>query len=428
VPLEGNAVFRFVHAADLHLDTPFQAMVRATPTIADALRDASLDAFDSLVQLAIDREAAFLVIAGDVYDGSERGVRAQFRFLRGLERLSAHGIQTLVVHGNHDPVDGWSAIRGQWPDGVTVFGHTGVETVPIDRNGNRLATVYGVSYPTRAVAENLSLRFRRTPDPGIHIGLLHCNVGGDRDHEAYSPCSLDDLRQAQMDYWALGHIHKRQVLSPHGPSVVYPGNTQGRSHKPSEMGPKGAMVVTVDGQMVRPPEFVPLDRVRFVGVEVDVARIADLPALSRALMGHAGAARAEHGNRGLLLRAVLKGRGPVHRDLSRPNAVDELLRDLRDAAETDEPFLWWESIRRETQPDLDRSVIRQRGDFASELLRRSEDIRANPESTERFGAAKLDALPPSIVQFLSEDLNGSHAALLQSAEDLALDMLEGNAS
>lgn len=420
-------MFRFVHAADLHLDTPFQAMVRGTPAVADALRDASLDAFDNLVQLTIDRQAAFLVIAGDVYDGAERGVRAQFRFLRGLERLAAHGIQTFVVHGNHDPVDGWSAIRSQWPREVTVFDHTEVQAVPVTRDNRLLATVYGISYPTRAVSENLSLRFRRQPSPGAHIALLHCNVGGDGEHEAYSPCVLDDLRRGQMDYWALGHIHKRQILSAHSPCVVYPGNTQGRSQKPSELGEKGAMVVTVDGQTVQPPEFVPLDRVRFERIEVDIARIADLPALARALMGNAQVARTTHGNRGLLLRAVIKGRGPVHRDLIRPNVVDELVRDLRDAAETERPFLWWESIRLETRPDLDRTAIRQRQDFSSELLRWSERVRADPGELARAAGESLNALSPSVVQYLPEFLADSTTDVLQLAEDMALDLLEGEA-
>lgn len=106
--------FRFVHAADLHLDTPFEGIGRVAPQIAEALRDASLNAWDALVRLTIDRDAAFLLLAGDIYDGAERGVRAQLRFVRGLERLAEHRIQTFIVHGNHDPLDGWSAIR-KWP-------------------------------------------------------------------------------------------------------------------------------------------------------------------------------------------------------------------------------------------------------------------------------------------------------------------------
>src|SRR4051794_940456 len=146
--------FRFVHAADLHLDTPFEGLGRTSPEVAAALRDASLAAFDALVDLALREQAAFLVIAGDVYDGAERGVRAQLRFLRGLERLSGAGVEVLVAHGNHDPLDGWSAIRA-WPAGVHVFGCNVVESVAVEREGAVLATVHGISYARRDPGENL---------------------------------------------------------------------------------------------------------------------------------------------------------------------------------------------------------------------------------------------------------------------------------
>src|SRR6476646_5865043 len=119
--------FRFIHAADLHLDTPFATIGRVEPEIADRLRDASLEAFDGLVSLALDRQASFVVIAGDIYDCADRGVRAQLRFLRGVERLGDRGIPVFVAHGNHDPLDGWSAVR-RVPDNLVVFGGEAVET------------------------------------------------------------------------------------------------------------------------------------------------------------------------------------------------------------------------------------------------------------------------------------------------------------
>src|SRR5690242_8646941 len=145
--------FRFIHAADLHLDTPFEGLARTSPEVAAALRDASLAAFDALVELTLREQAAFLVIAGDLYDGAERGVRAQLRFLRGLERLSAAGVHVLMVHGNHDPLGGWSAIRA-WPAGVHVFPSDAVEAVTVERDGEPLATVHGISYATRDPGEN----------------------------------------------------------------------------------------------------------------------------------------------------------------------------------------------------------------------------------------------------------------------------------
>src|SRR3954454_23894101 len=212
--------FRFVHAADLHLDTPFEGLARTSPEVAAALRDASLAAFDALVELTLREQAAFLVLAGDVYDGAERGVRAQLRFLRGLERLSAAGVQVLVAHGNHDPLAGWSAIRA-WPAGVHVFSSEAVEAVPVERDGHVLATVHGISYATRDCPASLLPRFAGAAGEGLRVGVLHANVGGDPAHAAYSPCSVDQLRAAGLDYWALGHVHQRAVLCDGDPWVVY---------------------------------------------------------------------------------------------------------------------------------------------------------------------------------------------------------------
>ena len=102
--------FRFLHAADLHLDTPFTGMRRVDASLVATLRDATTRAFDNLVNAALEHSVAFVVIAGDIYDGPERGVRAQLAFRNGLDRLAQAGIRSFVVHGNHDPLeDGWSA-------------------------------------------------------------------------------------------------------------------------------------------------------------------------------------------------------------------------------------------------------------------------------------------------------------------------------
>src|SRR5580658_3317530 len=205
--------FCFVHAADLHLDTPFEGVRASAPDVAEALADASLAAFDSIVALALSRQAAFLVVAGDVYDGPDRGVRAQLRFHRGLEQLDAAGIRTFVVHGNHDPVDtGWSAVR-RWPPGVTIFPSGAVGEERVEVGGETIACVQGISYPRRDVRENLALRFGRPRGGALSVGVLHCNVGSTSEHADYSPCTIDDLLTAGISYWALGHVHRHAVLA-----------------------------------------------------------------------------------------------------------------------------------------------------------------------------------------------------------------------
>jgi DNA repair protein SbcD/Mre11 len=428
--MAGMTGFRFVHAADLHLDTPFEGIAAAAPHVAEALHEASLQAWDSLVELCIAEDAAFLLLAGDIYDGAERGVRAQLRFLHGVHRLGESGIQVFVAHGNHDPVDeGWAAVRS-WPENTTIFPATEVTAAPAVRNGRRLATVHGISYPRRACTENLALRFPVASPPsmdtqGLQIGLLHCNASAASEHAAYSPCSAADLLRCGFDYWALGHIHRRQLLSTGGPWIAYPGDLQGRSPKPAESEPKGALVVDVADDRVRQVRFSACDRLRFVHVHVDVAPLADLAGLQDALLERAAALQEVAEGRGLLLRVRLTGRGPVHRDLRTPDALADLLQALRDRSLGATPLLWWASLQDATGAELDREALRARGDFAAELVSLADGVRADPAACEallgRLPADLRRSLPPEAAAIEAGDV----PQVLDRAEAMALDLLEG---
>ena len=332
----------FVHAADLHLDTPFSGIAQVDSELAARLQEASLDAFEALVELTMEREAAALLLAGDVYDGAERGVRAQLTVHRELSRLADAGIHTFIAYGNHDPLDGWSAIDA-WPELVTEFGPDEPDVVEVTREGQLFAVVTGLSYARRDEQRNLAVRLRRTDADVPHIGLLHANVGSNPDHAPYAPCSVEDLHRGEMDYWALGHIHKREIVldgRDGGPWAVYPGNLQGRSPKPSERGAKGASVVHVrDGRIVE-VEHVTLDKARFDEVAVAIDETHDLPAVHHALAEGAREAAAAAEGRILVLRGVLDGRGPVHADLVRPDTVEELLEQLSAEAPADPPTAW----------------------------------------------------------------------------------------
>jgi exonuclease SbcD len=413
--------FCFVHAADLHLDTPFQGLGRVNDALAERLRDASLEAWDRLVRLTIQRNAAFLLLSGDVYDGSSRGLRAQLRFREGLERLANEGIPAFVIHGNHDPLDGWSAIS-QWPEGVMVFGSDGVRAVPVEREGVRLATIYGISYPTREVTENLALRYRREDAPGLHVALLHGSVdgAGANDHGTYSPCTLDDLRAGGMDYWALGHIHRRATLCEGVPWVVYSGNLQGRSMKPSEQGAKGATVVHVqEGTIIR-TEFVPCDCVRFGALDLPVAEYANLPALAEGILERLYEMAVDSGC-DLLARVRLTGRGELNRELARPGVLPDLLRSVREALESQGRAIWCERIEDETRPPLELERIRVRGDLAAEVLLWADDLSASQDQRAKFLEVQWEALQSSgLVPASPEEIQ----SVLDQAVELALGMLE----
>lgn len=426
--------FSFVHAADLHLDTPFHGVQASAPHVAEALRDASLHAFDAIVALALERQVAFVVFAGDIYDGAERGIRAQLRFFAGLEKLADAGIQSFVVHGNHDPVEsGWSAVSNGWPKMVTIFGSDDTQPAPvvnIERDGQRVATVQGMSYAQRETHENLSRRFSRPEGPGIHIGLLHCNVEGSPSKYAnYSPCTLGDLRTTKLDYLALGHVHDRRILlegNPHEPWVIYPGNTQARSI--NETGPKGVYLVNVEGGVIETPSFIPCDSIRFYQREIAIDDCASLGDLLDRLRTTEQGLLAESARRSIVVRATLTGRSALHRSLTKQGALDDLLSELRSDSSISEPFCWWERVIDLSSSPFDLDEIRQRSDFSADLLDLSDSI----ISDEAQGAGLFEDLASSLAKTLRADLDqllsqpAFRTELLHAAQLQALDELAGD--
>jgi DNA repair exonuclease SbcCD nuclease subunit len=424
-----DSEFCFVHAADLHLDTPFRGVQQVSGAIAAQLREASLNAFDAIVALALERNAAFFLVAGDVYDGAVRGLRAQIRFREGLTRLADAGIPTFVVHGNHDPVvTGWSAV-GSWPKAVTIFPSDHAPVVPVMREGRRIATVQGVSYATAETTENLSRHFSRPPGEGLHVGVLHCNVQGVADGYAnYSPCTIADLKATGLDYLALGHIHQRRVL--HGgidehPWIVYPGNSQARSPRRSEQEPKGAYVVHVENSKVTSLEFVACDQIRYVELHADIDGCADLGELSELLEERARHALSRAEGRSIVARARLSGRGTVHGDLLREDVVDQLLASLRERAPK-QPFCWWDSIGDDTSPAIDLDEIRRRGDFAADLLGVADEVMSEGPVKKELLAQLRNDLPARLLEVFDAVVDDEErlAAILERGRHIALDLIE----
>ena len=419
--------FRFVHAADLHLDTPFEGVAQPLPAIAEALRDASLAAWDELVELTLREQAAFLLLAGDIYDGAERGMRAQFRFLHGLERLAQARVPVFIVYGNHDPLSGgWSGIT-RWPGTVKVFDSHEVSAAPAQRDGATLATVRGISYAQREVSDDLAAHFPPPDRQGLQVALLHCNAGGSAEHAAYSPCSVSELLDAGYQYWALGHIHKRQSLGRGKVAIEYPGNLQGRSAKASELGAKGALVVEVDGRRVHDVRFATCDRVRFAAVEVDISSLDDVRDMRAAFLDRLADLQAEHARCGLLVRGRLVGRGALHADLRRRDVLPALLDELRAACGSETPFVWWDSLSDDTRSPIDREAIARRGDLSAELLRLSGTLAADAQARRAFlDEAFAEGPGRQLPDRLREPDDAETSALLAQAEDLALDRLESD--
>ena len=409
---------RFVHAADLHLDSPFTGIRAAAPeNVAEVLYSATFDSYENIIALCISEGVDALLVAGDIYDGADRSLRAQRAFIDGLRSLDAAGIRSFVCHGNHDPLDGWEA-RLSYPDSCRRFGSE-FAPAPIFPNEPERALVYGISYPTRDVYENLVSRLGPVDERAFTIGLVHANVGGNTDHALYAPCSLDDLAQSGIDYWALGHVHTRQVLGERAPTVVYPGNPQGRH--PNETGARGVYLVEVDANGDARLEFRPTDTVRWERVRIDIGALETeqdlLDAIDDAMQILVDGAE----GRSVVARMTLTGRGELNQFLRQPGAVDDLLAGVSDQWAQRLPFVWCERIEDETAAAINRDALRSGEDFLAEVLRTADQLRETPEML-RDGLAELYQ-HRRFRQHLSDFTEEEIGKMLDEAEALAVNLL-----
>jgi DNA repair exonuclease SbcCD nuclease subunit len=358
--------FRFIHAADLHLDSPFRGLAQTSPRLRDLLHSATFQALDRIVGHAIESESDFVLLAGDLYDSSDRSLRALVEFRRQMERLAERDIGAYVVHGNHDPLNGWGS-EFQMPPNVFVFDGE-VSEQAVVRHGDELARVSGISYTQERVTENLAKSFRRTPGGVYSIALLHANVGRQSGHADYAPASLTDLTESGFDYWALGHVHTRAVLSS-SPAIVYPGNPQGRHAR--EAGPRGCFQVDVDTGGRTHLKFIETDVVRWVGLDVSITDHTRMDGLLDRLRGCAGEIAGEFEGP-TVIRCRITGNGSLHTDLQREGVREELEHELATSFEI-------ESLRIATGPEVDRERLMETEPLVGDLLRLIERARDDSE-------------------------------------------------
>ena len=260
--------FRFVHTADVHLDSPLQSLALRDPEIADLIGNATRQAFERTVDLCLEERVDSLLIAGDLYDGELRSMKTAVYFGAQMRRLTDAGIRVFIIRGNHD-AESVITKHLSLPDGVHVF--TGrAEAVIIEGQD---VGVHGISFARPKAPESLLPKFKAPVSGCVNIGLLHTSLGGATGHDTYAPCSLADLTGYGFDYWGLGHVHKREVHSESPCTVVMPGIPQGRDI--SEAGPKSVTLVTVpdNGAIIVEERFTSI--AQFERVPIDVTGLAD---------------------------------------------------------------------------------------------------------------------------------------------------------
>jgi DNA repair exonuclease SbcCD nuclease subunit len=339
---------KFIHTADIHLDSPMHRLEAYEGAPVDEIRQASRRAFENLIDLALSETVDVILIAGDLFDGDWRDYNTGLFFIGQVRRLSEAGIHVCIVAGNHDAAG--KMTRGlPYPKTVHVFSSAKPETIILE---DLRVAIHGQSFDKATVTDNLVLHYP-PPVPGyLNIGMLHTSLTGREGHENYAPCTLDDLTNKGMDYWALGHVHQAEIIS-YDPPVVFPGCIQGRHTR--ESGVKGCMLVDMQPDTVADIRHHALDVIRWERVIVDVAHAETTDILLERFGDAFEQALDLHAPLPVIARIELRGTTDLHhRLIADPDHIKQMIRSTALASFGERA--WIEKIIVNTTPSRQETV------------------------------------------------------------------------
>jgi predicted phosphodiesterase len=412
---------KFVHAADLHLDSPLRGLVRHDDAPASDLRGATREAFNNLVELAIEEKVAFVLLAGDLYDGTWQDFSTAIFLARKFGELDRAGIRVFAVLGNHDAQSKLTKALEK-PKNLTLFPANKPQTEVLS---DLEVAIHGQSFGQQHVQDNLAAGFPAAKPGMFNIGLLHTSLDGREGHAAYAPCKLDDLKARDYQYWALGHVHAWEVVST-DPWVVFPGCVQGRHAR--EIGPKGCCLVTVEDGRVDGVEHRFLDVVRWASCQVDLCQVDSMQGVLESAGKALGEVLDSAEDRMVAARMRFVGASAVHAKLQGKTPwLRQKLLEL--AAELCGEDLWIEKVELATTSKVDRGAMLAGDGAMGGLARSILEVGEEPSAVRGLDAALAafrDKLPPEL--FFGEDglrLEDKHvvARLIREAKELLLGKL-----
>lgn len=382
--------FRFIHAADIHLDSPLRGLSAYEAAPVEQLRGATREALKQLVTSAIDDQVSFVVFAGDLYDGSWRDYRTGIFFAQQMGRLAKANIRAYVLYGNHDAESEMTKSL-KMPDNVYAFSSRSPEIYKIE---DLKVALHGRSFPNRAVDENFAASYKAAVKDYYNIGVLHTALEGYAEHTTYAPCTVDELHAKGYDYWALGHVHEFQQWDG-ASTIVFPGNLQGRNIR--ETGRKGAVSVTVNDAGKSVVERLYLDVLRWEVMKVDVSDCNTLDAVAHKV-GRGMSRLLEQNSVCHAVRVVLEGRTPAH-GLMFGSGAALRAQVIAQAASIDSEKLWVEKVKVATSAPGQQPVDSEAREALSELQVILAEAKADPD----FLAQLQEELAPFLNK-LSEDV------------------------
>ena len=374
---------RFIHASDLHIDSPLRGLDRYEGAPVERLRTATRSALERLIDKAISECVDFVLFAGDLYDCDWQDFHTGLFFRQQMVRLGRANIRVFIVQGNHDAQ---CVISKQLtlPSNVTVFSSRSAHTIRLDELS---VAIHGRSFPERAVDEDLVPSYPALVPGFFNIGMLHTSLTGRTGHDPYAPTDLPTLIAKGYDYWALGHVHAREVVCEQ-PRIVFPGNLQGRHA--NETGAKGCELVTVEAGRIE-SEFVALDVVRWSQVSLSLNGIDRLDALSGVFHDTMEPLLIGTTDRLHAVRVTLTGSTALHRlEANQPGTLAAAMHAA--AQDVSEAEIWIEQVRLELSTPLDRVQAALRQDAVGELVRLVDSIAGDPTGLIRRAQADLGDL------------------------------------
>ena len=407
---------KFLHTADIHLDSPLHRLEAYEGAPVEEIRQASRRAFESMVDLAIDEAVDFVLIAGDLFDGDWKDYNTGLYFIKQVRRLSAVPISVFIISGNHDAA-GRMTRTLPYPENVHVFSFRKPESQILE---DLKVAIHGQSFAKAAVTENLAIDY---PDPVrgyFNIGLLHTSLTGRQGHENYAPCALADLVNKGYDYWALGHVHQFETVVA-DPPVVFPGCIQGRHIR--ESGPKGCVLVSVEEGIPLEITRYDIDVIRWDQVQVDLGGLSTTDEILERFQGALEAVLDQHDPKPVIVRVVFCGQTDLHdRIAADPEHLKQTVRSMAIANFGDRA--WIEKVSVKTTP---KAVAAAEPGPLRELRALVEDLRSDGPGLRELGnelSSLFQKLPPDYrqggaplqpddPQQLRELVEQAHALLVQ---------------
>lgn len=410
---------RYIHAADLHLDAPFYNLGKGEVALSERVRNASYKALDRLVCLCLAQKPDFVVFAGD--NIHQEGVRPRLKLRDACATLDKAGIPVFIVHGNHDPASAsLSAI--EWPANTVIF-DTNVSVAPVQRAGETIALVHGASHATPKENRNLAAQFHRDAQHNcFQLGLLHCTVDNSVS-DRYAPCTMQDLLAADLDAWALGHAHTRQILRE-SPFIAYAGNIQGLyAH---ETNARGCLLVTArmeNNKWQCQSIFHELGPVLWSTAIISMEDIKTFNALDEAI--NSTMIQAAHNvidAETIILTLQLVGHTDFHNQLRRLNIMSEFGRQPIWENGKD---VWLRKITLNTSPAINENNNLERDDLLGEISRLAQRLERDEQQLSEIIHEAVSPVAQAARGVLSPLDSVKQIQLLHQAKRICQDVLEG---